>query len=311
MTRKSSFPWAPTSMPFIRDHWIHAEFDRRVTEDREEAARLRNNGQPRAAARLDVDIAGDVHARTQLAQANLYWVTRDMVDYALAAAKTLPEWTPRAAMPSSSGLLCWAKPAAGFAMQWGAETPVERVPADAMAWYFLQDGTLQILGASRADRSEASRRQLRVDTPFVIGNGGSIDADLPLAIDIIDERNVPAVLLLGAAWLLMAQTTVSTNRRIPPPEPPGAGNRSFRDAPPEHSAVSLIDLRRLAAGPAEHVSGNGRSRTYTHQWWVDGHWRQQACGPGRSYRKPVWIAPHIKGPEGTPLANERVHVLRR
>ena len=310
MTRKTSPPWAATSVPFIRDHWLQVEFDRRIAADRDEAADLRRRGQPRAASRLDADIDDDVHARAQLADADLFWVSRDMVDYALGAATTLPEWTPRAAMPSSSGLLCWAKPAAGFTLHWESGV-TNQMPSDAMAWYLRKDGTLQVLGACRVDRNEALRRQLGVGNPFMVGDGGRIDPDAPLRAQLIDERSVPLILVLGAAWLLMSQTTVATSRRIPPPQARKAGNSALRADASDRSAVSLIDLRRIAASPAEPAADGDRNRTYTHQWWVGGHWRQQACGPGRTYRKPVWIAPHIKGPEGTPLANERVHVWRR
>ena len=83
------------------------------------------------------------------------------------------------------------------------------------------------------------------------------------------------------------------------------------DTPPQVCDVTLIDLRRTDSKPREHDSEHA-GRDYRHRWWVDGHWRQQACGPEHSQRKPVWIAPHIKGPEGQPLTDkERVHVWRR
>jgi hypothetical protein len=31
------------------------------------------------------------------------------------------------------------------------------------------------------------------------------------------------------------------------------------------------------------------------RWIVRGHWRDQACGPGRQLRKRIWIEPHEKG----------------
>lgn len=33
-----------------------------------------------------------------------------------------------------------------------------------------------------------------------------------------------------------------------------------------------------------------------------GHWRQQPYGPARAYRRPVWIHPHVRGPEEAPWA---------
>jgi hypothetical protein len=48
------------------------------------------------------------------------------------------------------------------------------------------------------------------------------------------------------------------------------------------------------------------------QWEVDGHWRQQACGPGMSEHRPVWILKHTKGPEGKPLKRkpENIYLVR-
>lgn len=37
------------------------------------------------------------------------------------------------------------------------------------------------------------------------------------------------------------------------------------------------------------------------QWPVRGHWRNQACGPNFSLRKPVQIEPYWKGPEDAPI----------
>lgn len=37
----------------------------------------------------------------------------------------------------------------------------------------------------------------------------------------------------------------------------------------------------------------------TVQWLVRGHWRNQVCGAGMRDRRPTWIEPYWKGPEGT------------
>jgi hypothetical protein len=43
--------------------------------------------------------------------AQLYWVTRDMVDVVVGVADTFPAWSPAFVAPALTGLLCWAKPA--------------------------------------------------------------------------------------------------------------------------------------------------------------------------------------------------------
>jgi hypothetical protein len=58
--------------------------------------------------------------------------------------------------------------------------------------------------------------------------------------------------------------------------------------------LSRKDQRgRLADTPA--------GREYSCQWIVKPHWRQQAYGPGRSLRKAILIAEHIRGPQDKPL----------
>lgn len=98
--RKAGLPWAPTSLPPIRDQWCAALG--------EGLDRLRE--QPATAAlvpQAEDDLAG-IRAST------LYWVARDMVQLATDAAVSLPVWSPAAAIPVEFGLLAWAKPPATF-----------------------------------------------------------------------------------------------------------------------------------------------------------------------------------------------------
>lgn len=81
----------------------------------------------------------------------------------------------------------------------------------------------------------------------------------------------------------------------PPPEV--IVDRAFRDAARAAVAAvlngSLVGIRRALA---HHVRG---------------HWRDQACGPGRSQRKRIWIMPHRRGDEslGSVVRRiEHVHV---
>lgn len=256
-------------------------------------------------------LAKDSYARERLTNAQLYWVTREMSEFALKAAPTLPEWTPRAAMPAESGLLCWARPAGQL------QAVVHGTPAildnDAMAWYIRKDGMLEILGCSRIGRTSAGARKalaMGIDHPFFCATAGVTDPDQPVKANQVDPDNAPVLSILGAAWLLMSQPAVAQSRQLLagstkpalPPKP------DLLTAP-----VSMIDLRRIvdrtADGGADPNAPKGR--TYSRRWWVEAHWRQQAVGPGRAYRKPILILPHIKGPEGAPLTNDRVHVWRR
>jgi hypothetical protein len=88
------------------------------------------------------------------------------------------------------------------------------------------------------------------------------------------------------------------------------GRRKHNQRPPDADRVNIIELRRPMSPPREQ-DGSSSERQYHHRWWVGGHWRQQACGPNHADRRPKWIAPYVKGPEGTPLTKDRVHVWRR
>ena len=69
-------------------------------------------------------------------------------------------------------------------------------------------------------------------------------------------------------------------------------------------------IHKTLSTPHDPSEATGE-RQYNRRWWVGGHWRQQACGPNHSQRKPIYVAPYIKGPEDKPLSSERVNVWRR
>jgi hypothetical protein len=124
-----------------------------------------------------------------------------------------------------------------------------------------------------------------------------------------DADASPLVSVVGAAWLLMGQPTVAATRALE------ASSRARTDSAsattgPDPDRVSIIELRRPMSPPREQ-HGSSSERQYLHRWWVGGHWRQQACGPNHADRRPKWIAPYVKGPEGAPLTKDRVHVWRR
>lgn len=99
-----------------------------------------------------------------------------------------------------------------------------------------------------------------------------------------------------AAWVFASQVLprqiVSAARAV--------RRRAARIRPerPDWGDVHVMTLRVAPAGPGDH---DDVDVAWAHQWAVRGHWRWQACGPGRGERKLIWIAPHTKGPEGAPL----------
>jgi len=117
----------------------------------------------------------------------------------------------------------------------------------------------------------------------------------------ITESDVLPLLL--SAWLLMRQPLASVSEV----EVDRAARKRLRRAGQEPKPVRVVELRRPKSS-GEHGDGN---RDYQHQWIVRGHWRQQ-WHPKREVHRPVWIAPHIKGPEGAPLiGGEKVYAWKR
>ena len=133
----------------------------------------------------------------------------------------------------------------------------------------------------------------------------ALEAVTPFGVSqSFDDRHglEPIVRLVRASWLLMQQPLALSSEV----EPDRRAQKRLRRAGYEPKPVRVIELRR----PVHGGSGDG-SREFHHQWIVRGHWRQQWY-PAREVHRPVWIAPHIKGPEGAPLlGGEKVYAWKR
>src|SRR5690348_16162237 len=110
-----------------------------------------------------------------------------------------------------------------------------------------------------------------------------------LKADMFMDRRRFAALALLVDQQLLADVSET--------EAPGpARRRSVRAGAP--SAVKIVHLRRLTTGAAQ-VGHDPVA--WSHRWIVNGHWRHQPCGTGRTNRRWVFIAPHVKGPADKPL----------
>lgn len=58
----------------------------------------------------------------------------------------------------------------------------------------------------------------------------------------------------------------------------------------------------------DFLRGIRKGSAPTVQFLVRGHWRNQACGPRMTQRRPTWIEPYWKGPEDAPI-NVRPHAI--
>lgn len=252
------------------------------------------------------------HAAADLGAADLFWVTRPMAGVALQASASLPSWTPVSAQPAPRGLLVWdgglphlawrgAPKAAWTTSALGVHLP-PTVAVDGIAWAPGPGGVrLDLLTRTAALPGGWLAPRWAAAELFAFG---SVDLSLRDPVPTTSQDwSSGLVAAVGATWLLMMQPSVADTR--PPRRDIDPGQvRSRREAD-----VSIIDLRQQARAAADdRVQRPGR--VHQHRWLVRGYWRQQACGPGRALRRPVFVAPHVKGPEGSPMV-ERVWVWRR
>ncbi|KAB8186944.1 hypothetical protein FH608_046500 [Nonomuraea phyllanthi] len=289
---------------------------------------------------------GDAVAKEEadrLRRAELFFASGDMSALAIAASEGLPAFNllPED-LPSACGFLFLEEPvnigelsedgrqqAPIVAVSWGPMhvsgelvTDPSMMPHGALwvSWYLGREEALANAGlhvtpgknGADLDRWIATFRHaprlmcIEVSVvPFspeaITADIGS-DGDRPVRLD--DSEGAGRWMrILKSAWLLMQQPVATVSDA----EYKRHDRRRLERQKIEPSRVRVIMLRR-AKTTSEHGDSD---REFHHQWIVRGHWRQQWY-PSRGVHRPVWIAPHIKGPEGAPmLGGEKVHAWVR
>lgn len=243
--------------------------------------------------------------RTNLPDATLWWVSEDMVDLVDHAARSLDPVVLTAELPPvPCGLVILAKPLLGCDTNPDhADEPVE---VQALLW-----GPIHIkvthrveLGISMYARSVGFWYPLgRTDWRF------GHDFDQPIE----DHEMEPQVVRsqaedrrwLTALWLLASQTNVATTETLSPER--AIARRSHRRG--LGSNVNVIDVRRRRTVVSD--TGEHHEVAWSRRWIVEGFWRNQPYGPGRSLRRRQWIDPYMKGPSDKPLVvRDTVRVVR-
>ena len=284
--------------------------------------------------------------RRRLAEAVLYYVTADMTRLAMAAAETLPVHTFHAQdVPTDSGFLLFAEPIGAYhphdkpthqldvvtivAASWGPINDV--LPGPPGVWvtfYAITDYEAEArwlhqqgMPLSHArQRIRQIRAELGWDNEVTLRYGSAdlavLSTDITQPVlrneridatggwDQIKDTTLGWAHIVRATWLLMTQPGVTdvdeqlssrTLRRR-------AQREGYNPAP-----VRVVSIHHRADTPIHSESSDGR--TYRVRWTVRGHWRNQWY-PSRQEHRPVWINPHIKGPDGAPLHTaETVHLL--
>jgi hypothetical protein len=261
----------------------------------------------------------------RLAEAGLFFVTREMTELVVTAAQTMPEWSLAPEdLPTPYGLiyldgLSELRDFPTNAMSWGP-CPQEVIDArglrDAGLWlsHYVDMTDLPSLRDSFTRNGMPAPRLLYTgESMCAFGSHEPGNVSFyrdPETRDIVEAtpqdliKRVASLAVVKTAWLLMQQPLAADTEV----QPDRAVRKRLRRAGHEPAPVRVIELRR----PKTSNSPDSEThREYHHQWIVRGHWRQQ-WHPKRQVHRPVWIAPHIKGPEGAPLiGGEKVYTLKR
>ena len=247
----------------------------------------------------------------RLRNAELFYISEPMAELAKAASRSLP---PYALEPED----CPAR--AGFAfVAPGAYQVVPGVsPVAVICWGDVEGGIFVTLYAATElliktllESGKCTREQA-AEHRGIVGDLSpmSFEAVIPYSSDGQVARAAespfaeePLLRTLRAAWLLMQQPLAAITEE----HADRASRKRLRREGFDPAAVRVISLRRTT----RHGESAASDREYHHQWIVRGHWRQQWY-PSREVHRPVWIAPHVKGPEGAPLlGGEKVHAWVR
>lgn len=235
-------------------------------------------------------------------ESEIFHVSGAMTQLALAAADSLPDFTLTAEdLVAPSGLMYFEEPIAAFdggEKGIGGEVAAGRI--DGVLWAtggglcalaYLTDTAKEGAGSVR---ESGSRLKPHAVAFAILGTEERGRTGEP-------PQRIQEV--LKATWLLMRQPLCTESS----PAPDRPARRRMKKAGVAEQPVRVLELRR-----PRHSGPSGESdREYHHQWIVRGHWRQQWF-PKREVHRPVWIAPHIKGPEGAPmLGGEKVHTWKR
>jgi len=224
--------------------------------------------------------------RDQLAEsldrARLYWIDSSFTELAEHAASQMPAVTAsRDLAPCDDGLLVWTRSATTrriTAVSWASHGDLTHVVVYRAIGTGLDDQPMQHLRDEVGWLAPMRAFQLRHE-------------------QLADEAHDHSCAILLATWLLIAQKAAETV----PAEVDKTIRKRYARANRPLPDVRIVRIRAHTQGEGTATTAASTGRTYTNRVWVTGHWRNQAYGPGRALRRPVYIHPFLRGPEDTPI----------
>lgn len=248
-----------------------------------------------------------------LSDSTLWWIDLEMTNLIDTAAKSFPRHTLQQEDLSNDlfGVCFFERPLLGtnvenperpvciHAMSWSPgylEVAGRKPCLWIMSWFRQEDGTwLANAGHKWFPQGTAS---------WALGY--SQDEMFVPQEDLVMQSNVEDCSRLMTIFMLASQKGISK------PVLQKMDRPALRRTQRENCNISPIKIINLRKPENHHSSDtDGQEMKWSHRWIVDGHWRQQPYGQGRSQTRPVWIAPYIKGPEDKPLVmKESVKIMR-
>ncbi|MBQ0906768.1 hypothetical protein [Micromonospora sp. U21] len=229
---------------------------------------------------------GITDARPQIAagleRSHLYWIDNDFTDLAEHASAQLPDVRiSRDIIPSADGMLIWPRPVTGRQLT-------------AASWTDTIDGRHVVLYRTvGAGLHGKPLQRLREQVGWLAPTSA---AHLP------EQHLIPVdhpAAALVATWLLIAQQTAEvTAARV---DKAVAKTYARTNRPVPELRIVRIRGRCTTPGPDGKPTPGSQGRSQASRFWVSGHWRNQAHGPGRSLRRPVYIHPFLRGPDDAPI----------
>lgn len=246
-----------------------------------------------------------------LRRAELFYVNSNMLALAVGAGRTLDSTDLHEAdLPAEEGLIYFSDPIdfddgnaeAVCAASWSIIL-IGDERALLVTWFTSADEIRRLAQQGGWNLNTRPRKiNQALCTMWRFGNDQTILLD-GRRTSLNETPEGRAIGALFSVWHLMRQTLAATTDA----HYDRASIRRLARENREPERVRVIELRRRMPS-----TGNAESdREYHHQWIVRGHWRKQWY-PSLDLHRPVWIAPHVKGPEDAPLlGGEKVYALKR
>ncbi|MCZ7423742.1 hypothetical protein O7605_29965 [Verrucosispora sp. WMMA2121] len=219
-----------------------------------------------------------------LDRAPLYWIDHEFTDLINEVSPDQPPAPVTERLtPTPSGLVAWPRPLG------------QRRQVAAASWT-PQPGGWHVLcyRSIGGGVPEDLMPSLRHDIGWLI----PIHTEHLTTGTVVDGTHPLGPLI--TTWLLMNQQMAEAATATVPKSIRRAYQRQQRPAPD----VRVVRIKPPAARPPAEAEAAGAERSRTgpdYRYWVSGHERNQAYGPGRRLRKKISIEPFLKGPEDKPI----------